>query len=860
MVDRTIRIVVITDGTRRAGDQLRNVGNRATAASQGVNLLRNALALVGGAAVIRQIIRVADEFTALQNRVRIANQGIGDVNTTLDRLRQISNRTRTSLDANVQLFQRASIAANELGASQQELFQFVETVGTALAIQGGSAQTASGALLQLSQAVGSAVVRAEEFNSILEGAFPIALAAARGIDAAGGSVARLRTLIADGQVTSEQFFRAILSQSDDLEEQFGRTVVTLGQAFTVLRNELTNFIGGLNETSGFTRVLAQTVLTLADNLEVAARIVGAAGLTASLLLAVRAVQALTAAIAANPLGLIVVAVTGAISALVTFSDQIGVSGTSLATLRDVGVAAFQVLGEAVAAFINFVRPAFEVAFGAIQSLFGDVDFSLRGIVTTAARVADTVIGVFTGLVNVAVLVADAVFRAFESKFRAIAEVATSIFNFVIETITSVANAAVEAVNFVLRQANRVVSLISDIDIPELGFVNTLRENIGEVITTTTEQVGLATAAVGEAFLEGFNNTPVEDAVNNLFDRAEDIALERTLAATAGGGGGAVAAPGGVGGGRAAVEQSNTLRLLNQALMDVRQSVIDLSEAEIELNRLVAEGSITVMEAEQVFRQLEDAALASSTSIEAGFTRGFRAVQEQIGDFASLTESTVVNAFNSAEDALVSFVTSGDLTLDNFKQTFSSVVDSILQDLLRLLARQALFALLGAFIPGGGGGFGALGGLAGGGGAPGPAGAGTGLTGALGGATGLAGGGGGLFGGQSVFSATGAGNVAGGLFSNLPGFQSGGRLPLGSAVRVGEGGRAEAFVPDTPGRIVSANDIQEMSAASQPVVNVINVRDNEEAEAAAIGGTATFEQSVLNVLRRNPEAVNSNIRT
>ena len=97
-------------------------------------------------------------------------------------------------------------------------------------------------------------MRGEEFNSILEGAFPIALAAARGIERTGGSIGRLRTEIIEGRVSSEEFFRGILRGGAEIDAQFALTVPTIGQAFTVLRSgliraseELVNFSGPLAE-------------------------------------------------------------------------------------------------------------------------------------------------------------------------------------------------------------------------------------------------------------------------------------------------------------------------------------------------------------------------------------------------------------------------------------------------------------------------------------------------------------------------------------------------------------------------------------------------------------------------------------
>ena len=179
----------------------------------------------------------------------------------------IANRTRSPLEATATLYQRISIAGRDLGASQQQVLRFTENVGLALAQTGTSSTEAAGALLQLSQAMSGGVVRAEEFNSILEGAFPIAQAAANAIDGAAGSVGRLRTMVVDGEVSSREFFEAILSQTDALEAAFANTVPTISQSLGVLSNNFTMFVGQMDQATGISAGIAQAILLLSENID-----------------------------------------------------------------------------------------------------------------------------------------------------------------------------------------------------------------------------------------------------------------------------------------------------------------------------------------------------------------------------------------------------------------------------------------------------------------------------------------------------------------------------------------------------------------------------------------------------------------
>ncbi len=232
---------------------------------------------------VRSIYELSNATAVIENRLKLVEATVGDTSVAFDRLREISSRTRSPLEENVALFQRAAQAQKELGATSEQLFEFVEAVGISLAIQGGAAQTARGALIQLSQAIGATIVRAEEFNSILEGALPLAQAAARGIDAAGGSVARLRQLVIEGEVSSREFFEAIISQQESLRELYATTIPTLGQAFVVLRNEFIATFREFEQQTGIIELFARSIILLANNLDTLFTLVTAGAITAGIL-------------------------------------------------------------------------------------------------------------------------------------------------------------------------------------------------------------------------------------------------------------------------------------------------------------------------------------------------------------------------------------------------------------------------------------------------------------------------------------------------------------------------------------------------------------------------------------------------
>jgi len=235
----------------------------------------------------------------------------------------------------------------------------------------------------------------------------------------------------------------------------------------------------------------------------------------------------------------------------------------------------------------------------------------------------------------------------------------------------------------------------------------------------------------------------------------------------------------------------------QILNDLTASQDRFNEGQQALGQLLQEGTISLGEYNVAMAQLTIESERAGTSISSGFASGLATIKADIFDLASATKNTLVNAFNGAEDALVSFVTTGEADM-------SALVDSILADLTRLLARQALIGLINSFTGG-----------------------------------------------------------AGGALSSIPGFATGtSSTPANEPIIVGEEG-PEIFNPKTSGAVIP-ND-QTMAAlgggqGTAPVVNVAapnvtvpitNVSDPSEIPAAL--ETEEGQQAVLNVMRRNPDA-------
>lgn len=229
--------------------------------------LASGLGVIAAALTTGEVLRYADAWTRAGNSLAVAGVTGRRQAALLDTLYQAAQRNGAPLEALTRLYGAAAQAQRELGASEADLIRFSEGVAVSLKVAGKSTQEASGALMQLAQALGSARVMAEEFNSINEGARPILIAVANGLDAAGGSVAKLKTLVNDGAVSNRQFFEAFLRGLPAVEAMAANATQTLAQGYTKIENALTRYIGRQDQALGASAMLSAGLNELADDFD-----------------------------------------------------------------------------------------------------------------------------------------------------------------------------------------------------------------------------------------------------------------------------------------------------------------------------------------------------------------------------------------------------------------------------------------------------------------------------------------------------------------------------------------------------------------------------------------------------------------
>jgi tape measure domain-containing protein len=219
---------------------------------------------------VQQLIQYADAWTRITSKIRIAIDDTKEAAAVQEQLFQGAQKTRQGLEGYVDLYSRTARAANELGASQQEVVKFTELVSKSLAISGTDAVKASGGIVQLGQALGNGVVRAEEYNSIIDAMPELLKVATKYIEGTGGSLTGLRKKMLDGKLTSTEFFNAVLKGSEELDSKFSKSLVTINQGFTALSNAMTKWIGETDQSLGLSSKFASLLILMANNMDIVA--------------------------------------------------------------------------------------------------------------------------------------------------------------------------------------------------------------------------------------------------------------------------------------------------------------------------------------------------------------------------------------------------------------------------------------------------------------------------------------------------------------------------------------------------------------------------------------------------------------
>lgn len=242
------------DAADDLSDSNKRVDSSSSAAARGVGALGAALSALGLSAAAIQAIKLADAYAMMQARLSLVTGGTAELAKVSQQLFDLAQRTRTDLGATVDLYTALARSTKDLGLSQQQLLKVTETFNKAIIVSGASTQAAQAAIAQFNQAMSSGVLRGEEFNAISEQAPRIMDLLASSL---GKTRGELRQMAQDGQLTADVVLPAIMAGAEQVNAEFERMPVTVGQAMQMANNSLLSLVGSFDQATGATALLSQ---------------------------------------------------------------------------------------------------------------------------------------------------------------------------------------------------------------------------------------------------------------------------------------------------------------------------------------------------------------------------------------------------------------------------------------------------------------------------------------------------------------------------------------------------------------------------------------------------------------------------
>lgn len=295
------RLVIVIDSqnaernARNLGNELDSIERRGDFASRSMDGLsvatRTLAGYMAGLVTAGEAVSKMDAYTGLHNRLKLVTKNQTELNKATEDTFNIAQKTYSAWDSVLQVYQRFSDNAKTLNLTMDDTARLTETVSKAVAISGASASAADAALVQFGQALASGTLRGEELNSVMEQTPALAKAIAQGM---GITVGELRSVAAEGKITSQEIVKALKNVQNDVDALFAKTDITIGQSLTLLSNQITKFVGEAGKGSGAAQTLAGGIQLLGNNLNViidGAIVVGIGLITKSILTKTVAVQA-----------------------------------------------------------------------------------------------------------------------------------------------------------------------------------------------------------------------------------------------------------------------------------------------------------------------------------------------------------------------------------------------------------------------------------------------------------------------------------------------------------------------------------------------------------------------------------------
>ena len=364
-----------------------------------------------GSKLVSGIVSMSDELTQTTARLNLMNDGLQSTADLQELIYQSAMRSRGAYNATADAVAKMGLLAGDAFSSNQETIAFVEQLNKQFKIAGTSAEGQAAAMLQITQAMGSGVLRGEELNSVFEQAPTIIQSIA---DYLGVSVGEIRSMAQEGELTASVVKSALLSSAEETNQKFNEIPLTWSDVWTQASNmavmSLQPLLEAINWVANNIEVIGPLVLAAAAAFALFAVAANWTKICAAATKALTAAQKmLNAVMSLNPIVLIIgsiIILIGVIAAYINYTHRAKNETTSA-----VGVICglFAMAGafvynmfylpvyNVISDLINFLGNVFQHPIASIEILFLQLSQYVVGVIRGMVRTIEKLINLIPGV-------------------------------------------------------------------------------------------------------------------------------------------------------------------------------------------------------------------------------------------------------------------------------------------------------------------------------------------------------------------------------------------------------------------------------------------------------------------------------
>lgn len=202
------------------------------------NMMGSVVSLVSayaGFKAVGKLVNLSDEYTQTRARLNLMNDGLQTTDELQQKIFASAQRSRAAYQTQADIVAKLGQRAGDAFSSNDETIAFAENLSKMFVIAGASQQEMASASLQLTQALGSGVLRGEELNAVFESAPNVIQAIANYLDV---PIGKIREMAGEGQITADIVKNALLGATNEINSQFDSIPMTWSQVWTGVMNEL----------------------------------------------------------------------------------------------------------------------------------------------------------------------------------------------------------------------------------------------------------------------------------------------------------------------------------------------------------------------------------------------------------------------------------------------------------------------------------------------------------------------------------------------------------------------------------------------------------------------------------------------